>query len=70
MSIQNRVNELDAEIADLKAKRQQQENKIENIENLALRQRFQDILESLLQEQFEKEQERYGLVEMLKQGME
>ncbi|CAH1103620.1 unnamed protein product [Psylliodes chrysocephalus] len=70
VSIQNRVNELDAEIADLKAKRQQQENKIENIENLALRQRFQDILESLLQEQFEKEQERYGLVEMLKQGME
>nr|CAI5831126.1 unnamed protein product [Callosobruchus analis] len=56
-NIQARLDELEAEINDVKLKRQQQEIKIENIENLALRQRFQDKLEMLLQEQYEKEQE-------------
>lgn len=40
--------------------------KIENIENLALRQRFQDILDRLLQEQIDKENEKYDLLELLK----
>ncbi|KAJ8933037.1 hypothetical protein NQ314_014277 [Rhamnusium bicolor] len=62
-----RIDEINSELADLKARRQQQEIKIENIENLALRQRFQDSLERLLQEQIEKEQERYDLSELLKQ---
>ncbi|KAG5891709.1 hypothetical protein JTB14_016092 [Gonioctena quinquepunctata] len=66
VNIQARVDEIEAELADLKAKRQQQEVKIENIENLALRQRFQDSLDSLLQEQIEKENERYDLMELMK----
>ncbi|KAJ8983873.1 hypothetical protein NQ317_000909 [Molorchus minor] len=67
VNIQARIDEINTEIADLKARRQQQEMKIENIENLALRQRFQENLERLLQEQIEKEQERYDLADLLKQ---
>nr|XP_023013480.1 transcription initiation factor TFIID subunit 7 [Leptinotarsa decemlineata] len=70
VNIQVRLDEIDAELADLKAKRQQQEVKIENIENLALRQRFQDSLDSLLQEQIEKENEKYDLLELLKQNLD
>ncbi|XP_072400996.1 transcription initiation factor TFIID subunit 7 isoform X2 [Diabrotica undecimpunctata] len=70
ITIQSRLDEINIEIADLKAKRQQQEMKIENIENLALRQRFQEIVENLLQEQLEKEQEKYELIDMLKQGLD
>ncbi|XP_056645459.1 transcription initiation factor TFIID subunit 7 [Diorhabda sublineata] len=70
VSVQARLDEIELEIADLKDKRQQQETKIENIENLALRQRFQDMSESLLQEQIEKEQEKYDLLELLKQSMD
>jgi hypothetical protein len=44
-------------LADLRNRRQQQELEIANIENYALRQRFQDILDNLLTEQLEKEQE-------------
>ncbi|CAH2014355.1 unnamed protein product [Acanthoscelides obtectus] len=69
-NIQARLDELEAEINDVKLKRQQQEIKIENIENLALRQRFQDKLERLLQEQYEKEQERFELTELLKQNID
>lgn len=66
-NIESRLDEIELELADLKTKRQEQELKIEKIENLALRQRFQDILDGLLQEQMEKEQERYELQELLKQ---
>ncbi|XP_018331888.1 transcription initiation factor TFIID subunit 7 [Agrilus planipennis] len=69
-SILTRLEELQAELADLKARRQQQELEIENIENIALRQRFQDILDRLLQEQIEKETEQYQLEELLKQNDE
>lgn len=62
-----RLDELQVELANLKMRRQHQEMEIENIENIALRQRFQNILERLLQEQLEKEQEKYGLEELLKQ---
>ncbi|KAK5639985.1 hypothetical protein RI129_010796 [Pyrocoelia pectoralis] len=55
------------ELADLKTRRLQQEIEIENLENLALRQRFQDILDRLLQEQLEKEQEQCDLQQLLKQ---
>lgn len=65
-AIESRLDDLDVELADLKARRQQQELEIENLENLALRQRFQDILDRLLQEQLEKEQEQYDLQELLK----
>lgn len=64
-AIEARMDELDVELADLKARRQQQEMEIERIENQALRQRFQDILDRLMQEQMDKEQEQYELHEML-----
>lgn len=64
-AIEARMDELDVELADLKARRQQQEAEIERIENQALRQRFQDILDRLMQEQLDKEQEQYELHEML-----
>lgn len=66
-NIEQRLEEIELELADLKTRRQEQEMKIDNIENLALRQRFQDILDGLLQDQMEKEQERYELQELLKQ---
>ncbi|XP_067000538.2 transcription initiation factor TFIID subunit 7 isoform X2 [Anabrus simplex] len=52
-----RVETLEKELADLRNRRQQQELEIANIENYALRQRFQDILDNLITEQLEKEQE-------------
>lgn len=51
------MNILQVELAELKNRRHQQELEIANIENIALRQRFQDILDNLLTEQLEKEQE-------------
>lgn len=48
---------LQHELTDLRVRRHQQELEIANIENYALRQRFQDILDNLLQEQLDKEQE-------------
>lgn len=64
----SRLEEIDVEITMLKVRRQQQEYKLNNIENFALRQRFQDILNRLMQELMEKEQEQYELQELLKQG--
>ncbi|KAF5286704.1 hypothetical protein FQA39_LY16187 [Lamprigera yunnana] len=66
-AIESRLEELDADLAELKARRLQQELEIENLENLALRQRLQDILDRLLQEQLEKEQEQYDLQQIIKQ---
>lgn len=51
----------------LKTRRQEKEYEIENMENLALRQRFQDIVDHLLQEQMEKEQEQDALHEALQE---
>ena len=48
---------LQQQLTDLRVRRHQQELEIANIENYALRQRFQEILDNLLQEQLEKEQE-------------
>lgn len=48
---------LQQELTDLRVRRHQQELEISNIENYTLRQRFQDILDNLLQEQLDKEQE-------------
>jgi hypothetical protein len=56
-SIRSRLDVLQQQLADLRNRRQQQELEIANIENYALRQRFQDILDNLLTEQLEKEQE-------------
>lgn len=56
-SIRSRLDVLQQQLADLRNRRQQQELEIANIENYALRQRFQAILDNLLTEQLEKEQE-------------
>lgn len=56
-NIRAKMNILQVELAELKNRRHQQELEIANIENIALRQRFQDILDNLLTEQLEKEQE-------------
>lgn len=55
--LKDRMKILEKELADLRARRQQQELEVANIENMALRQRFQDILDNLLSEQMQKEQE-------------
>lgn len=54
-TIETKLEELNMELNDIKARRIEQETKIESIENLALRQRFQANVERLLQEQIEKE---------------
>lgn len=64
--IYDRMSQLELQLADLRTRREQQEVEIVNIENHALRQRFQEILENLLQELFEKEQEYAQYQEMLK----
>nr|CAD7411367.1 unnamed protein product [Timema poppensis] len=67
-SIQSRLNELEQQLLELRHRRQQQELEIANIENYALRQRFQDILDHLLTEQLEKEQEYQELTSLLQLG--
>ncbi|XP_066253955.1 transcription initiation factor TFIID subunit 7 [Euwallacea similis] len=66
-SVEAKLDELNSELNDIKAKRVEQEIKIGSIENLALRQRFQANVERLLQEQIEKEHDVYQLQELLKQ---
>jgi glycoprotein-N-acetylgalactosamine 3-beta-galactosyltransferase/transcription initiation factor TFIID subunit 7 len=56
-SIRAQLDVLRQQLADLRNRRQQQELEIANIENYALRKRFQDILDKLLVEQLQKEQE-------------
>jgi glycoprotein-N-acetylgalactosamine 3-beta-galactosyltransferase/transcription initiation factor TFIID subunit 7 len=56
-SITAQLDVLRQQLVDLRNRRQQQELEIANIENYALRKRFQDILDKLLVEQLEKEQE-------------
>ncbi|XP_022915644.1 transcription initiation factor TFIID subunit 7 [Onthophagus taurus] len=68
VGIEQRLEELEIELNDIKERQQQEEYKIENIENFALRQRFQDNVNRLLQDQMEKEQEQYELQELLKQA--
>lgn len=56
-SLQSRLDTLHAELAELRQRRQQQEIEIANIENLKLRQRFQEILDNLLTQEMQKVQE-------------
>ena len=56
-AIKERMEALGKELTDLKTRRQQQETEIGNIENMALRQRLQDIIDNLLTEQLQKEHE-------------
>ncbi|KAL1138832.1 hypothetical protein AAG570_008894 [Ranatra chinensis] len=64
-AIRSRMEQLQQELSDLRIRRHQQEMEVANIENYALRQRFQDILDNLLQQQLEKEQEYQELSELL-----
>ncbi|KAF6204783.1 hypothetical protein GE061_018945 [Apolygus lucorum] len=64
-SIRARLEDLTRELADIRVRRDQQELEVSHIENHALRQRFQDILDSLLQQQLDKEQEFQELSELL-----
>jgi len=66
-TIESKLEELNSDLNDIKSRRIQQEIKIETIENLALRQRFQENVERLLQDQIEKEHDIYELQELLKQ---
>lgn len=52
-----RLATLHAELAQLRQRRQQQEIEIANIENVKLRQRFQEILDNLLTQEMQKVQE-------------
>lgn len=60
------MEQLQAQLNELRTRRENHEMEIVNIENLTLRQRFQEILDNLLQELMEKEQEYQQLQEMLK----
>lgn len=53
----SRLATLHAELAELRQRRQQQEIEIANIENVKLRQRFQEILDNLLTQEMQKVQE-------------
>lgn len=55
--MQTRLATLHAELAELRQRRQQQELEIANIENVKLRQRFQEILDNLLTQEMQKVQE-------------
>lgn len=63
--ILSRINELQVQLNDLKMQQQQQEMELATIENLALRQRFQDINDRLCQEMYEKDTEIQTLQSML-----
>ncbi|XP_063233786.1 transcription initiation factor TFIID subunit 7 [Bacillus rossius redtenbacheri] len=63
--VQARLADLEQQLAELRVRRQQQELEIAGMENYALRQRFQDILDSLLSEQLEKEQEYQELTSLM-----
>lgn len=54
--IRIRLEQLQKEIHELQIKRDQQQMDMENMENPTLKQRFQDILDSVLQQMLEKEQ--------------
>lgn len=55
--MQTRLATLHAELTELRQRRQQQELEIANIENVKLRQRFQEILDNLLTQEMQKVQE-------------
>ncbi|KYN20872.1 Transcription initiation factor TFIID subunit 7 [Trachymyrmex cornetzi] len=57
VSKDSRLATLHAELAELRQRRQQQEIEIANIENVKLRQRFQEILDNLLTQEIQKVQE-------------
>ncbi|XP_039291308.1 transcription initiation factor TFIID subunit 7 isoform X3 [Nilaparvata lugens] len=63
--IQAKLEVLQQQLSDLAVRRHQQEVEIANIENMALRQRFQEILDSLLQQQLEKEHKYQELMQLL-----
>lgn len=56
-SLQMRLATLHAELTELRQRRQQQEIEIANIENVKLRQRFQGILDNLLNQEMQKVEE-------------
>ncbi|XP_045458677.1 transcription initiation factor TFIID subunit 7 [Melitaea cinxia] len=57
-----RIEQLREELEELKQRRQRTQNEIAGMENLALRQRFQDILHTLNQDVMYKEMEYQGLI--------
>ncbi|XP_038216941.1 transcription initiation factor TFIID subunit 7-like [Zerene cesonia] len=57
-----RIEQLRAELEELKQRRQRTQNEIAGMENLALRQRFQDTLHTLNQDIMYKEMEYQGLI--------
>lgn len=61
-NMQFRIDELGAELEELKQRRQRTQHEIAGMENLALRQRFQDILHTLNQDIMYKEMERQGII--------
>lgn len=56
-SVHSRLEQLHAELSELRQRREQQEAGISNIENLKLRQRLQEILDNLLAQETQKMQE-------------
>lgn len=63
----NRLSDLEREIAQLQERRQAQELEIASIENQALKQRFQNIVNTLKMEESEKQREYDDIVSLLHQ---
>lgn len=63
-----KLDELEHEIAKLQARRRAQELEIISIENQALKQRFQSIIENLKQQEYEKQKEYDDIVTVLHQA--
>ncbi|XP_049885043.1 transcription initiation factor TFIID subunit 7-like [Pectinophora gossypiella] len=61
-NMQLRIDQLRAELEELKQRKQRTQHEIAGMENLALRQRFQDILHTLNQDIMYKEMEYQGLL--------
>ncbi|CAH2034702.1 unnamed protein product, partial [Iphiclides podalirius] len=61
-NMQFRIDQLRAELEELKQRRQRTQHEIAGMENLALRQRFQDILHTLNQDIMYKDMEYQGLI--------
>ncbi|KAG8190027.1 hypothetical protein JTE90_000122 [Oedothorax gibbosus] len=68
MALMEKMVELEHAISNLQASRRAQEAKVINIENVALRQRFQTTIEQLKQEEYEKQMEYNEIVSILQEG--
>jgi TATA-binding protein-associated factor Taf7 len=64
----SKINDLQEEIRNLQERRRAQEDEIASIENYALKQRFQSLINSLIEQEAEKTRQRDEILSMLEQN--